>query len=284
MSNLTVVLTGGSDGIGAEAARALSKQGAQIILLGRSPEKTQAVADEIGATPIVADFADLSQVRDAAEKVLSLTDRIDVLANNAGGIFPGNIQTVDGHELMFQVNHLAPFLFTKLLYSLINQTPNARIINTSSIAQLQGRINLNDLDSHRWFNVGVVYWTTKLENLVFTRQLAKLLDQQSHQTRTACFHPGIVRSSFGQDVALVDWFYNRIPSRFLGTIDSAKGATPLVELALRPDIEKVHGEYFHRHLRHTPLNPQAFSKKIAKGLWERSDQLIAGFDGGIGWS
>ncbi|MBN9195214.1 MAG: SDR family NAD(P)-dependent oxidoreductase, partial [Microbacterium sp.] len=94
----TIVLTGASDGIGAAAARQLAGNGDRLLLVGRSREKTAAVAKEVASEYFVADFAELDQVRDLADRLITATDGIDVLANNAGGIFGRRLVTVDGHE------------------------------------------------------------------------------------------------------------------------------------------------------------------------------------------
>ena len=108
MAQRTIVITGASDGIGAAAARKLAEAGERIVVVGRSGEKTAAVAAELGADHFVSDFADLAQVRGLATALKDQYERIDVLANNAGGIMGSHELTVDGHEKTFQVNHLAP--------------------------------------------------------------------------------------------------------------------------------------------------------------------------------
>jgi NAD(P)-dependent dehydrogenase (short-subunit alcohol dehydrogenase family) len=115
MPQQTIVITGASDGIGAAATRQLAANGENLVLVGRSPAKTAAVAKEVGAPYFVADFADLAQVRELAGKVQDAYPRVDVLANNAGGIMGDRAVTRDGFEKTFQVNHLAPFLLTNLL-------------------------------------------------------------------------------------------------------------------------------------------------------------------------
>ena len=111
----TIVVTGASDGIGAAAARQLHEDGHTVVVVGRSPDKTRQVAESIGADYEVADFADLRTVRRLAAKLAQRYPRIDVLANNAGGVFGTRDKTADGFEKTFQVNHLAPFLLTTLL-------------------------------------------------------------------------------------------------------------------------------------------------------------------------
>ena len=109
-----VVLTGASSGIGRKAAGALAAAGARVAVVGRNPERTRAVAEEIGGDAFVADFDRLDDVRDLADALLARYDGIDVLANNAGGLVSHRAETVDGHERTIQSNHLAPFLLTRL--------------------------------------------------------------------------------------------------------------------------------------------------------------------------
>ncbi|MEV4175373.1 SDR family NAD(P)-dependent oxidoreductase [Nonomuraea sp. NPDC049709] len=131
MAQQTIIITGASDGIGAAAAHQLTENGHKVIVVGRSPQKTAAVAGKIGAPFHVADFADLAQVRSLASELTATYPRIDVLANNAGGIFGDREVTTDGYEKTFQVNHLAPFLLTYLLMATLIES-NAKIIQTSS--------------------------------------------------------------------------------------------------------------------------------------------------------
>ncbi|GLZ15341.1 hypothetical protein Acsp04_55760 [Actinomadura sp. NBRC 104425] len=152
MTGKTVVITGASSGIGAAAARRLAAQGANVLPGGRSPERTAAIAAEIGAEPLIADFADLTQVRRLAGELLDRCERIDVLANNAGGLVSQRQDTRDGHELTFQANHLAPFLLTMLLLPRLREggraTP-ARVVTTSSLGNRFGRLKLDDLEWRR---------------------------------------------------------------------------------------------------------------------------------------
>ena len=119
----TVVITGASDGIGAAAARQVARLGARVIVVGRSAQKTAAVAESIGATALTGDFARLEDVRRVAGQILALCPRIDVLANNAGAMFPHRVVTADGNEMTFQVNYLAGFLLTGLLRPRLAATP-----------------------------------------------------------------------------------------------------------------------------------------------------------------
>ena len=133
MTARTIVITGASDGIGASAARTLSRQGEQVVVVGRSAGKTAEIAKEIGADYFVADFAELAQVRElaaAAEGEVPADRRPGEQRRRDHG--PAEL-TVDGHEKTFQVNHLAPFLLTTELMDVLTAS-NATVINTSSAA------------------------------------------------------------------------------------------------------------------------------------------------------
>ncbi|WP_337249147.1 SDR family NAD(P)-dependent oxidoreductase [Leucobacter chromiireducens] len=147
----TIVVTGASDGIGAAAARQLAAGNARLIIVGRSPKKTAAVARATQAESLVADFTRLDDVRSLAAALQARCARIDVLAHNAGGMFAGPVRTADGFERTFQVNHLAPVLLTRLLLPLLLES-SARTVSTSSVgARLFGDIDFADLDTQRHF-------------------------------------------------------------------------------------------------------------------------------------
>lgn len=149
----TIVVTGASSGIGAVAAERLAAGGDRVAVVGRDAERTRAVADRIGATPFVADFERLDDVRTLAANLLRRFDGIDVLANNAGGLYHDRRLTVDGHERTIQLNHLAPFLLTRLLRSRLVETAatgrDVRVVSTASMANQFGRLRLDDLDWER---------------------------------------------------------------------------------------------------------------------------------------
>jgi NAD(P)-dependent dehydrogenase (short-subunit alcohol dehydrogenase family) len=272
MEGKTVVITGASAGVGAAAARQLAELGADVVVVGRSPEKTAAVAAEIGTEPLVADFARLADVRRLAAQLLERCPRIDVLANNAGGIFPRRVVTEDGRELTFQVNHLAPFLLTALLRERLEATPGARVVTTSSVGNNAGRVDLDDLDweRRRWSGLRA-YTTSKLENVLFTRELARRLDGTG--VSAVCFHPGNIASDFGREGLLYGIVY-RTPLRRVLLISPEQGGTNLTALCVRPDIAGFHGAYFDQMKPHGRTSRQARDAELARGLWERSAALV----------
>src|ERR1700761_5647205 len=142
-----IIITGASDGIGAAAADQLVRKGHQVAIVGRSPSKTKAVASRLSIDSYLADFTDLGQVRTLAATLAARYPTIDVLENNAGGIFGTREVTTDGHEKTFQVNHLAPFLLTSLLLPTLIRS-KASVLNTSSTANKNfGKLDIDDLDA-----------------------------------------------------------------------------------------------------------------------------------------
>jgi NAD(P)-dependent dehydrogenase (short-subunit alcohol dehydrogenase family) len=265
----TIVITGGSDGIGAVAARKLAEQGANVIITGRNPEKTASVAAEVDSPVLTADFADLAQVRRLAGELAEAAPRIDVLVNNAGGLFKTGRTTKDGHEPNFQINHLAPFLLTNLIKPQLLASDERRIVVTSSMANNWGKVKLDDLDGRKSDNIA--YGTGKLLNILFARGITR---QWADESFVACaFHPGIVRSNFGNDSILVKPMYQlgRLTGR---VIDSEKGATPIVDLVAREPRESINGNFYFRHKAGGKENGQASDEQLQDDLWERSVELV----------
>ncbi|MGI3785466.1 MAG: SDR family NAD(P)-dependent oxidoreductase [Janthinobacterium lividum] len=273
MTSQTIVITGGSDGIGAAAARRLNADGHLVVLVGRSPEKTAAVANAIAAPYHVADFSDLGEVRRLAAELGEAYPRIDVLANNAGGIMGQRQLTVDGYELTFQVNHLAPFLLTNLLLPVLTSS-RAKVIQTSSIAaRLFGHIDLDDLGLEKGYSPDRAYGNGKLENILFTRELDRRYGDQG--IAAAAFHPGVVGTNFASDTTHpMRFLYHTPVISKLFTISPRRGAAGLVWLAENtPGATWPSGEYFQRN-KPARSNPQADDPQLAAALWDRSAELV----------
>jgi NAD(P)-dependent dehydrogenase (short-subunit alcohol dehydrogenase family) len=265
----TIVITGASDGIGEVAARVLHEQGAKVIVTGRSPEKTRRIADEVGSPALIADYADLEQVRQLAGEIAAAAPKIDVLVNNAGGLFKPRKKTKDGHEPNFQINHLSPFLLTNLLKPNLVAADAPRVINTSSMANNWGRVRIDNLDGHVLENIA--YGTGKLMNILFTRGIAR--KWAGDDIVSAAFHPGIVKSGFGRDSLLVKPAY--MLGKFTGmVIDSEKGATPIADLCTREPREEINGVFFFRHKPNGKENGQAGSEQLQDQLWAESERLV----------
>ena len=271
-----VVVTGASDGVGASAARTLAGRGDQVILIGRSPAKTSAVAAELGAESHVADFAQLQQVRDLAAELRGRHQRIDVLLNNAG-LIAGRQRTVtaDGHELTFQVNHLAPFLLTLLLKDRL-VTAQGRVITTSSQAGAarDARVNLDDLDLAHGYTGLRAYKASKLANVLFTRELARRWDPLG--VAAAAVHPGLVRSQWGHSGPAAVRLFMKSPLRRMMR-SPEQGADTLVWLSTTgPGTDWQSGGYFADR-KPASAKRDADDPDLAAALWERS-ALMCGLE------
>jgi NAD(P)-dependent dehydrogenase (short-subunit alcohol dehydrogenase family) len=272
MAGRTVLVTGASDGIGAETAKVLASRGATVHVTGRSADKLRPIAEAVGTEPLVADFSRLDDVRRLADQVSERVDTLDVLMNNAGGTFAPSKKTHDGHEPNFQINHLAPFLLTNLLRPQLAAAGTSLVVNTSSIGNLAGKIVLDDLDyEHRRAIEFLAYGTGKLMNILFTRGITHRWSDDG--IVSVAVHPGPVGSSFGRDSWFVGLLY-RSPLKRFGTISVPDGAAPLISLAERgPDLE-INGRYFSRFTIDGRENKQAHDPALIEGLWQRSEVLV----------
>lgn len=272
MSERTIVITGASDGIGASAARTLAAKGEQVVLVGRSPDKTAAVAEELDAPSYVADFAELDQVRELADALLDAHPRIDVLANNAGGILGARALTSDGFEKTFQVNHLAPFLLTHLLLPRLRES-RASVIQTSSVAsRVFASWDPADLQGERGYSPQRAYGNAKLANILFTRELQRRHGEDG--ISAAAFHPGVVGSNFGAESTRgMRLIYQTPVLNRLVTISPDRGADQLVWLAEgTPGRDWEPGAYYVK--RRATASRRGDDPELARRLWEDSRRLL----------
>lgn len=274
----TIVITGGSDGIGAEAARQVrrAQPWARLILVGRSPLKTAAVAREVGADHFLADYTQLDDVRRLAASIRSSVDRIDVLANNAGGVFGERTATVDGNEKTFQVNLLAPFLLTHLLLDPL-RAGDGGVINTSSAsARIVGKVDVDDLNHERSYAPMRAYGDAKLANILFAFGLHR--HYRAEGIRAAAFDPGNVRTSFGaENNDVLTRLLYRTPLSKLALIAPEKGGSNLAFfLNGRPDVDWQAGRFYAqtRPASRRQTNKQAFDDVLIEEFWRRVRALL----------
>jgi NAD(P)-dependent dehydrogenase (short-subunit alcohol dehydrogenase family) len=268
-------VTGASDGIGAAAARRLAADGHKVIVVGRSPDKTAAVAHELGTDFHLVDFAKLSQVSTLADVLLEKYSRIDVLVNNAGGVFGKKREvTQDGHEITFQVNYLAGFLLTMRLMPRLLES-RATVIFTSSLANSGGRVDLEDLENEKRYSARNAYSDSKLEQIVLARELNRRYGQSG--LAPVVFHPGLIASNFSSEKGSAFRIIYRSPLRNLLMASSEKGADTLVFLAEgEPGVDFRPGEYYRKRKVAKP-NSQADDPELARGLWQRSEVMVSPF-------
>jgi NAD(P)-dependent dehydrogenase (short-subunit alcohol dehydrogenase family) len=272
----TIVLTGASSGLGAEAAALLAAQGAQLAIVGRNPERTRAVADRVGGEAFVADFDHLDDVHALADALLKRYERIDVLANNAGGLVSKRSLTPDGNERTIQSNHLAPFLLTALLLPRLIESAragaDARVVSTASMANLFGDLRLDDLnwDGRRYGSGFKAYGTSKLATVMFIHELAERLTGTG--VRAYSFHPGAVVTNFGHSNAFIR-FGNTVTRGHYG-IPATEGAVPLVALAGNATVGAPSGTYFDRLKANGRVARQAKDAQLGRDLWSLSAELV----------
>jgi retinol dehydrogenase 12 len=270
MEGRVVVVTGASSGIGAAAALELAARGALVVPVGHDRGRLGAIARRLGgAEPLQADFASLAQVRRLAAELLERQPRIDVLVNNAGLVAGRRTLSEDGFELTFAVNHLAPFLLTNLLLERLRASAPARVVTTSSGAHYGGVLDLDDLNAERRWSSWSAYSNSKLANVLFTRALARRLEDTGVVAN--CLHPGVIRTRLGRRAQLpvrIGW---RVASLFFRS--PRKGASTIVYLAVAPEAAAVSGGYFEDSRQKRP-SAQAQDDDLAERLWQESERLV----------
>jgi retinol dehydrogenase-14 len=276
MAGRTVLVTGGTGGIGRATALGLAAMGAHLAITGRDRGSTQGVAGELRAAGggqvevFVADLSSQSQVRRLAEEALQRLSRIDVLVNNVGGHWNTRHVTADGLERTFALNHLAPFLLTNLLLDRLQQSAPARVVTVSSNAHAQGRIDFDDLQGERSYSGARAYSQSKLANVLFTYELARRLPATS--VTANALHPGVTRTSFGaEDPGGVQRLLVPLMRPFMKA--PAQGAATSIHLASAPDLEQVTGRYF-ANSKPKRSSKRSYDEAAAARLWRVSADLV----------
>jgi len=276
MAGRTVLVTGGSGGIGKATALALAAMGAQLAITGRDRGRAEDAAHEIrtaggGQVDVfVADLSSQSEVRRLADEILQTLPRIHVLVNNVGGYWNTRHVTADGLERTFALNHLAPFLLTTLLLDRLKQSAPSRVVTVASHAQAMGRMDFDDLQGERSYSGARAYNQSKLANVLFTYELARRL--QATSVTANALHPGVVRTSFGaEDPAVVQRLF--IPFLLHFMKDPAQGAATSIHLASAPHLEHVTGCYF-ANSRPKRSSERSYDKAAATRLWRVSADLV----------
>ena len=287
LQGMTIVVTGASSGLGREAVKTFAEHGAEVAVVGRNPERTRAVAESVGGQAFLADFASFGEVRALADALLQRYPRINVLANNAGGLVSKRTMTEDGHELTIQSNFLSPFLLTQLLLPRLQATASVagsglkadaaqhavRVISTASTANRFGQLRIDDLDweKRRWNGGWRAYGTAKIATILFTRELARRTREMGIDAYS--FHPGFVNTRFGADSRLM-----KVGALFgnggLG-ISPQAGAAPLVNLATAQSILSPSGTYFDGLHPNGAASKQADDLVLAGELWAVAEKLTA---------
>lgn len=197
----TILITGANTGLGFQTALELAKKNALVIVAGRSSDKiNQAILDIKKEYPKakleagIVDLSDLQSVKNFAESILEKHDRLDVLINNAGVMFPPASKTKDGFELQFGVNFMSHFALTAYLFKLINTTIGSRIVTLSSIAHKNGLIDFENLRLEKPYDKFREYGQSKVADLIFSIELQRRLNKSGATTISIGAHPGISKT------------------------------------------------------------------------------------------
>ena len=265
LSGRVVLVTGATDGLGRGLAAALRRQGAEVLVHGRDPERIAATVGDLGGGPHVrsyrADFSSLDEVRGLAQEVLACEPRLHVLVNNAGigASVPGGrarLESADGLELRFAVNYLAGYLLTRELLGRLRDSAPARIVNVSSAGQMA--LDFADLMLERDYSGVRAYCQSKLAQILFTIDLAERL--RGEQITVNALHPATY-----------------MPTKIVTAAPRSElreGVEATLRLIADPALDGVSGRWFWG-LDETDPDPQAFDPAARERLRAVSEELVA---------
>lgn len=278
----TVIVTGANTGIGLDTALSFAGRGAKVIIACRSYKsglKALKYIRDLSENRFVEfrklDLSSFDSIREFAKEFNTEEDRLDVLVNNAGVLTSAKRQvTKDGHEEMFQVNHLGPFLLTNLLLPKMKKSSPSRIVNVScGIHKKSKGLNFKDLEMKEKFGRFKQFAQTKLASLLFTHELSKKLEGTSVTANS--INPGYIMSEAYRNVGILHWKIAKLiiyPFMFIFWKSTRQGAQTSIRVAVDPVLEKVTGKYFEDCLE-CDVGPFGKDDGAAKKLWEISERL-----------
>ena len=283
-SSQHVIVTGGTSGIGEATARGLAAKGATTIIFGRNDAKARRLAEHLRADTgnddihvVTADLSSVASTRAAVASYLKRFDRLDVLINNAGGMFSRRQESVDGFEMTLALNHLGPFVLTLGLLDLLKATAaanpeaGARIVNVSSDAHRSG-VQWDDLQSQRRYRMFSAYGQSKAMNVLFSNELARRLEGTG--VTVNALHPGLVRTSIARNAGMP------VMAALFGVIGlftalpPEQGAQTSLYLATSPEVQGVTGRYFVDSKEKEPVGGEVLDVEAQGRLWELSEGWI----------
>jgi len=278
MQGKTCMVTGANSGIGKATALGLAQMGANVVMVARDRARGEVAQNEVKAKSgnnsvdlLVADLSSQQSIRQLVENFKQHYKQLYVLINNAGVFMLTRRETVDGLEITFAVNYLAPFLLTNLLLDVLKASAPARIVNVSSEAHENGYIKMDDLQAKKNYRPFRAYGQSKLALVMFTYELARRL--QGTGVTANCLHPGFVATNIGQSgVVPVARPVAKFVLSFLG-ISPEEGAKTSIYLATSTDVEDVTGKYFVKSVirRSAPIS---YDESLQRQLWEESAKLV----------
>ncbi|HEY3776764.1 MAG TPA: SDR family oxidoreductase [Rhizomicrobium sp.] len=273
MAEKVVVITGATSGIGEVAADRLAAKGFRIVFVARDRTRGEATLEHLRAIAggprhrvFFADLSRISEMKRVAAEIAQAEPEIDVLVNNAGALFNSRTVTEDGLEKTFALNHMSYFVMTNLLRSCLKA--GARVVSTASDAHKGAHLDFADLQSARGYSGYGAYGRSKLCNILFTRELARLLVGTG--VTANCLHPGFVATRFGDQSGGLLSLGIRAAKSF--AISPEQGAETIVYLASSPEVASISGEYFYKCRPAAPTR-EAQDDAAAKRLWEISAEI-----------
>jgi len=288
LSGKTILVTGANSGLGLESAKAFASKGAEVIMACRNTSKGEVARESIlkenpsaKLDVVYLDLMDLNSIKETAQKVKSQYKKLDVLLNNAGIMTTPFFLTKDGYEAQFATNHLGHFALTSQLFDLIKSSPNARIVNVSSIAHKGGIINFGDVNYSNGTKYSPIeaYRRSKIANLYFTFALDRKIKEKKLDIKVLAAHPGVSNTNLGRHVEN-KWWYKLLFPVFKSMVQEPDmGALPQIRASVDESAQSTQyygPDGFNKMKGHPVLvqaSKDAYDINIAERLWNWSEEL-----------
>lgn len=276
MRRRTYIVTGGNTGIGKAIALTLAKQNRHVVIISRNATKGEAALAEIRNVAnnapmelMIGDLGSIESTKRLAVNLLASYPDISILINNAG-VWPIELHlNSDGLETAFMVNHLAPYILSKMLRDRLKQNSPARIVNVNAGLYVKGKLDLEKTPYGKDFGRIRTYMNTKLCNIFFTQRCSSFLEGSGVTINAV--HPGVIRTNLGDTGGVLGWLLRQVKKTW-GTPE--EGARPPVWLATAPEVERINGKYFYLTTE-TPYARNAQNGELRDKLWVLSHSLTS---------
>ena len=273
MEGKICIITGANSGIGKATAIGLAKINATIVMICRSKERGEEAQKEIieltgnkKVDLLLCDLSSQESIRKFVSEFKSKYQQLHILINNAGVMLSKRGVSVDGFEMNFAVNHLAPFLLTNLLLDALKNSAPSRIINVSSAAHRMAKMDFDDLQSEKMkYRLMKIYGASKLALMLFSYELSRILEGTSVTVNT--LHPGLVNTNLGQDQSSFSQGFAKLFFK-----KPEKGAETSIYLASSQEVEGITGKYFAKK-QQKQSSEESYNEDYAKRLWKLSAEM-----------
>lgn len=273
MEGKICIITGANSGIGKATAIGLAKMNATIVMICRSKERGEEAQKEIieltgnkKVDLLLCDLSSQESIHKFVSEFKSKYQKLHILINNAGVMLSKRGVSVDGFEMNFAVNHLAPFLLTNLLLDALKKSAPSRIINVSSAAHRMAKMDFDDLQSEKMkYRLMKIYGASKLALMLFSYELSRILEGTSVTVNT--LHPGLVNTNLGQDQSSFSQGFGKLFFK-----KPEKGAETSIYLASSQEVEGITGKYFAKK-QQKQSSEESYNEDYAKRLWKLSAEM-----------